>query len=35
MTLLLAIMLIAATDLSWFWLAVAIPVWIINIAVHA
>lgn len=31
MTLLLAIMLIAVTDLSWWWMLAVVPVWIMHI----
>lgn len=31
MTLLLGIMLIAATDLSWWWLALLIPAYIVHL----
>ena len=31
MTLLLGIMLVAATDLSWWWLALLIPTWIFHV----
>mgnify|MGYP001569730798 CR=1 FL=1 len=34
MTLLLSIMLMAATDLSWWWLIVVIPVWIFHLLAH-
>ena len=31
MTLLLAILLIAATDLSWWWLFLAVPIWLLHL----
>lgn len=32
MSLLLGIMLIAATGLSWWWLALLIPAWLLHLA---
>lgn len=35
MTLLLAIMLIAGTNLSWWWLLLVIPAWLCHCAYHS